>query len=295
MDQLLALRVFVRVVDANSFSKASHQLNLPRSSVSKLVAQLEAHLGAKLFHRTTRKLAITQEGADYYERTRLLIGEIDGADAQIRERRLKPSGALRIEATSAFANLMLIPALPAFRQAYPDITLSVGISDRKVDLIEEGVDCAIRGGVLADASFVARRLLTYEHITFASRAYLARAGVPRDPRELLEHHDLVGYFSAATGKSIPLTFERGGDNVEIDRFSIAANESTGHVGMILAGLGIGQSFRRLIQQHLDSGELVTILDDWKRPPVPFHIIYPANRTPSGKLRAFIDWAVATFA
>lgn len=294
MDQLLAMRVFVRVVETGSFARASDQLDIPRSTSSKLVADLERHLGAKLLQRTTRKTVVTAEGQDYFAHAQRIVHDVDGADNALRDRPLRPHGPLRIETTSSFANLVLIPALADFRRQYPDIVLSVGISDRNVDLVGEGVDCAIRASNQEGTPLTAHRLFSYESVTFASRAYLDHAGIPATPAALRDH-ELVGYFSAATGKPIPLVFARDGKRIEIDRFSIAANESTGYVNMIRAGLGIGQNFREIIRPQLESGELVTILDEWGRLPMSYCIVYPPNRLIHARLRAFIDWATKRFA
>ncbi|MBT9386148.1 LysR family transcriptional regulator [Pseudooceanicola sp. CBS1P-1] len=293
MDRLLAMRVFTRVVETGSFARAADQLGLPRSSASKLVRDLEEHLGVLLLHRTTRRVSVTQEGQAYFPTAQRVLHELEQAETALRGRDLKPRGPLRIEVASSFANLMLIPALPDFAARYPDITLSVGISDRSVNIVGEGVDCAIRAGEADVTSFIARRLFAYQTVTFAARSYLERRGVPQTP-EALEGHDIVGYFSAASGKPWPLHFARRGRQVTVERFTMAANDGTGHVNMIRAGLGIGQNLREIIAPQLASGELVTILDDWTLPEIPYALIYPSRRLVHDRLRVFIDWTVARF-
>lgn len=292
VNQLLAMRTFVRVVEAGSFSRAADQLSIPRSTVSKLIADLERHLGAKLIQRTTRTATVTPEGADYYGQIAPLVIELDEIDAAIRGKRVTPQGRLRVEVTSSFANLFLIPALPDFMRKYPEVVLEVGITDRTVDIVGEGVDCAIRVGELRDTTLIARRLFVFTNAVCASPQYLARKGTPLTPEELRRDHDIVGYFSAATSRPLPLVLQRGDQREEIDRFNILANESTGHVTMLLAGLGIGQNIREIMQPHINSGELVTVLDDWSQPQMPFHLLYPPNRHQSARLRAFIDWIVS---
>ena len=158
MDQLLALRVFVRIAEAGAFSRAADTMNIPRPTVTKLVQDLERHLGTKLLHRTTRRVNVTAEGAAYYERATRLIGELDEMDESASGARAQPRGRIRVDIGSVLANMMLIPALLGFRARHPDLHLDVGVSDRSVDLIDDGVDCAIRGGPLPDTSLVARRI-----------------------------------------------------------------------------------------------------------------------------------------
>ncbi|HEY0341280.1 MAG TPA: LysR family transcriptional regulator, partial [Steroidobacteraceae bacterium] len=172
MDQLLALRVFVRIAEAGAFSKAADSLNIPRPTVTKLVQELEAHLGVKLLQRTTRRVTVTAEGAAYYERAVRLVSEVEDMDARAAHTRSQPRGRLRIDIGSSLANLILIPALPNFRARYPDIQIHLGVSDRPIDLIGEGVDCVIRAGVLADSSLMAKRIAELDYITCASPAYL---------------------------------------------------------------------------------------------------------------------------
>ena len=158
MDQLLALRVFVRIAEAGTFAKAADSLNIPKPTVTKLVQSLESHLGVKLLQRTTRRVTITPEGAAYYERAVDLITELQDMDSQVGKARVQHKGRLRVDVGSSLANMILIPALPEFAAMYPEIQLEIGVSDRAVDLIGDGVDCVIRGGVLTDTSLVGRRI-----------------------------------------------------------------------------------------------------------------------------------------
>lgn len=294
MDQLLAMRAFVRVVEIGSFSRAADQLLLPRSTVSKLVTDLEKHLGIKLMHRTTRTIAITAEGLEYYNQAMRLIADMDAVDAAVRGKTLKPSGHLRIDAPVSFANSLLIPALPDFHRQYPDVTIALGISDRTINIVGEGVDCVLRAGELQDMTMIGRKITDLHFATCASPSYLKRMGVPSSPVELRKKHVQAGYFFAATGKPEPLVFENGTDRYEIDHCEFSTNEGSGLVNMMIAGLGVGQHLRRSLQPHLDSGELVEILKDWSRPTIPLHAIYPPNRHQSARLKVFIDWVVQTF-
>jgi DNA-binding transcriptional LysR family regulator len=296
MDQLLALRAFVRIAETGAFAKASDSLAIPRPTVTKLVQELEAHLGVKLLQRTTRRVNVTAEGAAYYERAVRLIGDLEDMDSLVAHTRKLPRGHLRVDIGSSLANLILLPALPRFRALYPDITLSIGVSDRPLDLIESGVDCVIRGGALADTSLVARRLAELDYVTCASPAYLATRGVPTHPVQLQTGHELFGYFSSLTGRSFPMLFARDGQSVEIATpAQTAVNESTAHLTGLLAGLGVGQTFGFMARPHFARGALTQLMEDWDRPHHPMHLLYPPNRHLQAKLRVFVDWVVEVFA
>lgn len=294
MNQLLAMRAFVRVVETGSFSRAADQLALPRSTVSKLVTDLEAHLGIKLMHRTTRMITTTAEGSEYYSHAVRLVAEVDMADNAVRGKKLKPRGHLRVDAPTLFANCLLIPALPDFHREYPDVTLALGVSDRTVNIVGEGVDCAIRAGELHDSTMIARQVFELQYVTCASPFYLERMGVPASPEDLRANHVQVGYFSAATGKSEPLIFDNGMDHHEINECVFSANEGNGHIEMMLAGLGVGQTLRRFVQPYLDSGELVDVLGNWTRPAITFRVVYPPNRHQSARLKVFVEWLLSRF-
>lgn len=294
MNQLLAMRAFVRVVETGSFSRAAGQLVLPRSTVSKLITDLEQHLGIKLMQRTTRAVATTSEGLEYYRRAMRLIADVDAMDNSVRGKKLKPRGHLRIDAPASFANCLLIPALPDFHREYPDVTIALGISDRTMNIVGEGVDCAIRAGELQDMAMIGRKIADFQYVTCASPDYLKRRGIPTSPAELQANHVHAGYFFAATGKPEPLILENGTDRYEIDNCAFSTNEGNGLIELMLAGLGIGQHLRRFVQPYLDSGELVAILQDWSRPAIPFHAIYPSSQHQSARLKVFVDWVTLTF-
>jgi DNA-binding transcriptional LysR family regulator len=296
MDHLLALRTFVRIAEAGTFGKAADQLGLPRSTASKLIQDLETHLDAKLLQRTTRRIMVTPEGAQYYERALRLITELEEMDAQARGARAQPKGRLRVDIGSSLANLVLLPALPDFRRRYPDIELRLGVSDLPADLVGEGIDCVIRGGALDDTLLVARKLCEMDFVTCAAPGYLQAFGTPAHPHELASKHQLFSYFSTRSGRPFPLRFRQGDEAIDIDApVASAVNESTAHVTGLVAGLGIGQTFRFAIQGHLDRGELVRVLEDWAQPRFPLYVMYPSSRHLNAKVRVFVDWAVELFA
>ena len=296
MDQITAMRVFARVVEAGTFTRAADQLQMPKPSVTKLVQQLETHLNVKLLQRTTRRVTVTPEGAAYYERTARVLADIDEIESDLTQERTRPKGCVRVDVGSVVANLILMPQLPAFFQRYPQVRLALGVSDRPVDLVGEGVDCVIRGGTMADQSLVARRIARMAFTTVAAPAYLKRHGTPRHPQEILDgRHVMASYFSAGTGRIVPAPYVRGEERFEILGPSpVSVNESTAHVNAALAGLGLVQTFGPIVQPHVESGALVEVLADWAPAPMPFYVAYPPNRHLSVKLRVFVDWVVQVF-
>ncbi|GAB7127005.1 LysR family transcriptional regulator [Silvimonas sp. JCM 19000] len=300
MDYFLALRAFVRIAEAGSLAKAADSMNLPRSSVSKLLQDLESHLGTRLVERTTRALTITDHGAAYHERAVRVLAEVEDMENAVVQERGSPRGRLRVDAGSSLANRVLVPALADFHARYPDIELQLGISDRYVDLIGEGVDCVIRTGVLADSALVARKLCELDWVTCATPDYLARHAAPAVPADLhadvASPHSVVGYFSAASGRIVPLRYQHAGQDLEISpRPAVSVNESTAHLGALLSGVGIGQTYGFMARPHFATGQLLEVLADCKPPNHVLHLVYPANRFASQKLRAFSEWAVALFA
>lgn len=289
------MRVFVRIADAGSFAKAADSLNLPRSSVSKLLMDLEGHLGTKLVERSTRALTVTPAGQTYRAQVLRLLADLDEIDVAARSERASPRGKLRVDVGSSLANLLLIPALPDFHARYPDIELQLGVNDRPVDLIGDGVDCVIRGGALPDSSLIARHLSTLSTITCATPGYLAAHGLPSHPNDLTGSHAAITYFFPQTGKVLPLNFSRGAENHQIEpRSSISVSESMAQIQALLAGLGVAQTFRFGVREHLLSGQLVELFEDWRQPSLTLSLVYPATRHPNAKVRAFADWAMAFF-
>jgi DNA-binding transcriptional LysR family regulator len=296
VDQLAAMRAFVRVVEAGSFTRAAISLDTPKPTVTKLIQTLEQHLRTKLLNRTTRRVTVTPDGAAYYERAVQLIADIDELDGSLAAAQTRPKGKLRIDMSGAVAQLVILPALPKFFEAYPDIQIDLGVSDRVTDLIGENVDCVLRAGELVDQSLIARRLADMPMITCAAPSYLAEMGEPRHPAELEAGHLLVNYFSARTGRVICLDFTRGNERFEIEgRHKVTLNEGTSYVAALTAGLGIGQSPKFMADAYLATGRLKQILPDWGVEPLPLHVVYPPNRHLSNKLRVFVDWVAGLFA
>jgi LysR family transcriptional regulator for bpeEF and oprC len=298
MDQFLAIRVYARVVEAGSFTKAADSLKMPKATVTKLVQGLEAHLRVKLLQRTTRSLSVTAEGAAYYEQTARLMRELEDIDTSFGTAQNAPRGHLRIDIGASTASRIVIPALPEFHALYPDIRLDLGVSDRHVDLIGENVDCVIRGGELTDLSLVARRIGAAAWVTCATPDYLERHGAPLHPSALEDDHQLVHYVSARSGRVMPFHFEQDGRQIDIqggDHHIVRINESNAHFAAGLAGLGLMQTFSYQAGEAIARGQLVAVLTDWQPPAYPFYVVYPPTRHPSNRLRVFIDWIATRFA
>ncbi|MDR5782640.1 LysR family transcriptional regulator [Caballeronia sp. LZ065] len=296
MDQLTALRVFVRIAESGGFSKAADTLNMPKPTVTKLIQDLEAHLRVKLLQRSTRRVSVTEEGQAYYLHATKVLADIDEMDTLFADARGGPRGRLRIDVGSSLANLIVLPHLPSFRQRHPQIQLELGVGDREVDLIGEGVDCVIRGGDLTDTSLVARPLAALDWGTYASSDYVAARGVPAHP-DALADHDVIAYFSSRTGRVFELLFEHGDDTVRFDPrglHGVSVNESTAHLTSLVSGLGIGQTFRFMAQPWVESGDLVEVLPQWTRPHHPLHLVFAKSKHDSARMRAFIDWALEVF-
>ena len=289
------MEVFVQVVDTGSFTRAGEQLQIPKATITTLIQSLEKLLEVKLLHRTTRQINVTADGAAYYERCVRILSDVREAEDSLSRNWSSPSGRMRVDAATGVASDIIIPALPAFFERYPDIVLDLGCSDRPVDLIEEGVDCAIRGGDLPDSSLIARRVGALQFITCASPEYIARRGRPMHPRDL-ERHVNVNYFSSKTGKIFEWDFTRNGERITMKLpGKFAVNDSNAYIRAATAGLGVAQIPEFAHAAHVAAGRLEPLLTDWISDPVPIHVVYPHNRHLSTKVRVFVEWVAELFA
>jgi LysR family transcriptional regulator for bpeEF and oprC len=295
MDKLQAMQVFVQVVDSGGFSRAADSLNMPKATVSTLIQNLERLLKVKLLHRTTRKVNVTADGAGYYERCLRILADVKDTEESVSRTQSSPSGRLRVDVPSGLGRQLIIPALPDFFSRYPDIRLEMGSGDRQVDLVEEGIDCALRGGVLADSTLIARRVGALYFSTCAAPSYLARFGRPLHPRDLLEHR-CVNYFSSKTGKIFEWDFAKDGERIQLALDGpLAVNDSEAYLAAGIAGIGIMQTPQFSLQRHVALGSLEPILMEWVSDPLPLHVIYPQNRHLSAKVRVFVEWIAELFA
>jgi LysR family transcriptional regulator for bpeEF and oprC len=295
MDQIQSIRVFARVVEAGTFTKAAESLDLPKGTVTKLVQHLESRLKVKLLNRTTRRVTVTPDGAAYYERTARVLNDLDDIEASMANAQAKPSGRLRVDVGTSVAREIIIPALTDFYRRFPDIQLDLGVTDRSVDLLADNVDCVIRGGELLDQSLVARRVANVPLITVASPAYLQAHGTPTHPEQLEQEHTTVNYFSTRNGRPFPNEFEKDGQMLEISgRYRLSVNESNAMTAAVLAGLGVAQIGAFTAVPLIERGELVQVLGEWTCESIPLYVVYPPNRHLSAKVRAFVEWVAELF-
>jgi LysR family transcriptional regulator for bpeEF and oprC len=294
MDKVQAMEVFTRVVEMNSFSRAAEALGLSRTSATTIIQNLEAHLHVRLINRTTRQLRLTPEGAEYYERCMRILAEIAETEIALTRSGKGPTGKLRVEMAASIGRLIVTPRLHAFHATYPDIELVVGYGDRLVDLIQEGVDCAIRVGPLQDSSLIARGLGEMHTATVASPAYIERHGMPRTLEDL-QHHTAIRYFSNRIGRTLDMNFTVDGNPVEVSmRGNVSFNDADAYVAYGLSGAGMLQPPRFMIQEHLQSGALIELLPQWRPRPMPIAAVYPQSRHLAPKVRVFVDWVAQLF-
>jgi DNA-binding transcriptional LysR family regulator len=290
MDRLQAMRVFTRIVELGSFTRAADDLSLPRATLTHTIKRLEEHVGAHLLQRTTRRVRPTQDGEVYYNHCVRLLADLDAVEADFREAAVLPKGKLRIDLASSLARYVLIPALPAFFARYPQIELDIGTSDRFVDLVQEGVDCVLRVGDLADSTMVGRRVAMLEQVTVASADYLRRHGHPQTLADLQNGHVAVNWASPTTRRLTPLEFMVGRKLREIalpSRVTVSGVDA--YHASCEAGLGIAQFPRYRLVEQLRAGELVALLPASPPPPLPVSVLYQSQRQLPLRLRVFIDW------
>jgi DNA-binding transcriptional LysR family regulator len=290
MDRFNAMRAFTRIVELGGFAKAADSLQLPRASVTILIKQLEAHLGVQLLLRTTRQVTPTLDGQAFYQRCVGLLSDLDDAESAFSASS-EPKGVLRIDMPAGLGRLIVVPVLPEFTGRYPQIELELGMTDRPVDLIREGIDCVIRGGQALDHSLVARPLAQMRQVVCASPAYLKRYGTPRS-LEALAGHKVIEYFSALSNKRYGLEFIVDGKDQEQQLTkTLAVNSADGYLAACSAGYGLVQTPYYHAADALRRGELVEVMGQWPQPRLALTALYPAHRQMSRRVRVFVDWMV----
>lgn len=282
------LLLFARIVESGSFSRAAQRVDLPKSTVSRRIAQLEAKLGERLLQRTTRKLVLTEFGASLLEHARKVVEEVEAAGALAQHRQLAPSGRLRISMPGDFASLGLATIMASFMERYPAVTLELDLSPRRVDLVAENFDIAIRMGDLPDDSSLAARRVALEHVgLYAAPSYIARRGLPEHPDDLLQH-DLLCLLSRAGGAQ-PWILTRGKTRWERELPArMTANSPDLLARMACTGAGIAASSTRFANPPLEKGQLVRVLPEWELPSVTGWAVFPGRRLMAAKTRAFLD-------
>lgn len=287
------MEVFVQVVDSGGFTKAADTLQMPKATVSTLIRDLETSLSVRLLNRTTRRMNVTADGAAYYERCLRILADVRDTEESLSRTQASPSGRLRVDVPTGLLQI-IIPALPDFFARYPDIRLEMGCGDRPVELVEEGVDCAVRGGALPDSTLIARRIGILYFATCAAPSYLEQFGRPMHPHELMQHK-CVNYFSAKTGKIFDWDFTKDGERIQLALPAhFAVNNSDAYLIAGLSGLGIMQIPTFTLAGYFESGQLALVLEDWLSDPIPLHVVYPQNRHLSAKVRVFVEWIAELF-
>jgi LysR family transcriptional regulator for bpeEF and oprC len=295
LNNLMAIRVFARVVETGGFTKAADSLDIPLATVSKLIQDLESELRVKLLQRTTRVVAVTPEGAAYYDRTVPIMQALDEINKSFAIENANLTGRIKIGISASLATSFVIPALPRFHERYPDIAVDLFIRDSFSDMIQESIDCAIRGGPMYDEALVAREVGRASWTTCASSDYVKHHGIPISIEDLQKNHTLVKYVSPRTGRIVPSPFGRDEQATEVQPNSfLSVNEGNAHLAAGLAGVGVIQIFTFKVRPFLGTGQLVSFLHGSEPPPYPYHVVYPRNRYLSQRVRIFIDWLVGMF-
>jgi LysR family transcriptional regulator for bpeEF and oprC len=284
------MRSFARVAELHSFTRAADSLGLSRAVVSTHVADLERHLRCQLLHRTTRRVGLTGDGAEYLTRCQRILAELEAADETLRGARLAVQGRLRVDVPVAFGRALLIPALPRFTQRYPDLKLEVQLNDRVIDLIAEEVDLVVRAGPVREPHLIARRIVDTRLVTCAAPEYLRAHGVPSDPDEL-RRHKLIGHLSSSSHRPYKWLFQRGTVRRQLQLpFSVSFNSVEARILAALRGVGIVQSPDIMVAETLAAGRLQVVLPEWSAPGAPLMVVCRSALRNTPKIRVFADFA-----
>lgn len=290
MDRFDAMRLFVRVVESGNFSTTAREFGIGQPAVSKRITALERHLGARLLNRNTVRVAPTELGTAYYQRCLRVLAELEDAEAVTEDPKLGPSGTLRLSAPVAFGRLHVVPRLQEFLHRHPRVRVDLLMSDSFVNLVEDGIDVAIRIGALGDSALVARRLGHSPRLTVATPGYFKAHGVPQHPNDLLQHNCIV-YSFLATNNEWHFRGAEGEVAVRVNG-NIRVNNSEAVRELVLGGAGIAVAPAWLIGRELATGKLRPVLQDFTPTPLEIAAVYPSARHLAPKTRAFIDYIAA---
>lgn len=295
MDRLACMRLFTRVVELGSFARASEELDIGRPAATAAIASLERHLGARLLHRTTRSLSLTADGRAYYERCLRILQDVAEAEDALSRSRVSQRGRLRVSIPHSFIYFDFFPELPRFLESHPALEVELVITDRAVNMAEEGIDCAVRATPIPDDStLVAREIAGSRWLTCASPAYLKKHGKPREIGDLARHN-CIRFVSPSTGRVVDYRFEKAHrresftprGNLGVTSLEAAAVAAQG-------GIGVAQVPEDFVQAAIRARRLVSLLEGWIAPAPPMCVVYPSNRYLSAKVRAFADFAAEIF-
>ena len=288
MDLFASMRMYVAVVDGGSFAAAADKLNVSRAMVSKQIQKLEEHLGTRLLNRTTRRLSLTETGREFHERSLQIIGDVEEAEQIAGQMTRRPQGVLRVTIPLSYGQHRLSAIIGDYTQAYPQVQLDISVSDRKVDLIEDGLDLAIRIGAMPQSDLIARKIGGVRSIVCAAPAYLARHGAPQTPADL-SRHACLGYTLSGTGWRL-----EGPDGPVIVPISGPIRADNGDILRLAAIKGAGILFQPqfIVGADIEAGRLVRVLPDWQSAELGVHAVYPSRKHLSAKVRTFIDFLMA---
>ncbi len=291
MDRIDAMQAFLAVADLEGFAPAARKLGLSPSGVTRLIAALEEHLGARLLQRTTRSVALTDAGARYLARVRRILADVEEAEVSIKDERTRPSGRLVVSAPIGFGRLHVSPVMSEYLKRYPEVSGELRLTDRVINLVEDGVDLAVRIGHLADSSLVARHVGEMRRIVVASPGYLKAHGEPKTPEAIASHQTIQ---FGATMASPDLRFVRDGKEIRIAPVPrLMTNSADAAIQYAVAGGGLTRVLAYQAADAIKRGRLKIVLAKFEQPPLPIHVVYPTSRLLSAKVRAFIDLVVET--
>ena len=293
MNRLEAMQIFARVAELASFTRAAESLGMPKASASNAVQQLESALGTRLLHRTTRKVQLTQDGQAFYERSKDLLADMDELQSMFQQGEQALRGRLRVDMPSGVARNFIVPRLPQFLQAHPQIELELSSTDRRVDLVREGFDCVLRVGALGDVNLIARPLGQFSIASCASPAYLRRHGTPQTLADLATHQ-LIHYVPTLGARSTGFEYPDGaGYSNLLMAGALTVNNSEAYQEACLAGLGLIQAPAVGVRHLLEQGLLVEVLPQYRAEPMPVSLLYANRRNLSKRVRVFMDWVAET--
>ncbi|MFT8345425.1 LysR family transcriptional regulator [Gluconobacter oxydans] len=289
MDRIDLLRIFIRVAESGSFTHAADTLQMPRSTVSTAVQELENRLGTRLLARTTRSVRLTDDGRMFQQTALRLLGDFEDAENRFRLHSSQTRGHVKVNLPSRIGRLIVAPALPEFLDRYPGLNIELGMTDRSINLAEDGTDCVLRVGPLQDSSLIGRKLGLLPVFNVASPSYLAQHGTPQSPADLSAHQAVL-YASPTTGRIEDWEWEHDGrqDSRPV-RGRVTVNSAEGAVACCLAGLGLAQLPAYDVLPHIRRGELVDILPQWRAAPLPMTLLYPHRTHLSRRLEVFTEW------
>jgi DNA-binding transcriptional LysR family regulator len=291
MNELDGMRTFVRIVERGGLTAVSRESGLGQSTISRRLKELEEALGVVLLERTTRQATLTEAGAAYYDRAKTILQLVDDAHEQVKALKTTAEGPIRISATSAFGVLHLCRLLFAFQEAHPKVRIDLGLTDRRIDLVREGVDLAVRLGPLNDSALIGRKLGDSRRILVAAPAYLDRRGTPMRPRDLADHNAIL-FAGLASGRTLQLSDAEGASETVTLAGDFQADQALAIRQALVAGRGLGVAHEWLVADLLATGELVRILPERRLDSLPLHVLMAPGRTRIARVRLLLDFLAA---